>query len=355
MVEPTAVASYFAERFDEPVAITSLKQTFPGMSRETWIVGAEVGEGSGRLHRDLVLRIDLPSGGIVPLPLKTEWEVYVRLWPSPVPVAEPLWYDEGLPFAEGRPHMVRELVEGATSIPGLMEPGPEGDALRRAVAFEHAEKLALVHSLDWKRYGLDEVLPAPASAADAIRQDFEMWRDIWFECRSAPYPEITDALYWLEEQIPTESPRISLIKGNNGIGEEIWRDARIVAMSDWELAALGDAAQDWAFSQGMLSLWDPGETLAHYEEEAGFKLSPRTMAFSQLFIAFKSTVCLNSALRGFMDGRDRRPGVAVMGISSPRNAAGRLASVVGMDIEEAATALAGPRAAPSAYIQGERS
>ena len=124
-----------------------------------------------------------------------------------------------------------------------MAPGPEGDALRRSVAFEHAEKLALVHSLDWKRYGLNEVLPTPASPKDAIRQDFEMWKDIWFECRSAPYPEITDALYWLEEQIPTDSPRTSLIKGNNGIGEEIWRDGKIVAMSDWELAALGDAAQ----------------------------------------------------------------------------------------------------------------
>ena len=126
MVEAEAVADYFAERFGEAVTISSLKQTFPGMSRETWIVGAEVGEGAAKRRRDLVLRIDLPSGGIVPLPLKTEWEVYVRLWPSPVPVAEPLWYDEGLAFAEGRPHMVRELVDGATSIPDLMEPGPEG-------------------------------------------------------------------------------------------------------------------------------------------------------------------------------------------------------------------------------------
>ena len=353
MVEASAVGDYFAERFDEPVSISALKQTFPGMSRETWIAGVEVGEGARRRHRDLVLRIDLPSGGIVPLPLKTEWEVYERLWPSPVPVAEPLWYAEGLPFAEGRPHMVRELVEGATDVPNLMAPGAEGERIRRAVAFEHAEKLALVHSLDWQQYGLDEVLPVPASPAEAVRQDFQMWKEIWFEHRSAPYPEITDALYWLEEQIPTDSPRVSLIKGNNGIGEEIWRDGKIVAMSDWELAALGDPAQDWAFSQGMLGLWDAGETLAHYEDAAGFRLSPRTMAFSQLFIAFKSTVCLNSALRGFMDGLDRRPGVAVMGISSPRNAAGRLASVVGMELEEAAAALA-PRGARNAYIREER-
>ena len=355
MVDAAATAGYFAERFDAPVTVSSLHQTFPGQSRETWMVSAEVGEGARRRHRDLVLRIDLPSGGIVPLPLEREWEVYRRLWPSPVPVAEPLWFDEGLPFAEGRAHMVRELVEGATSVPGLTEPGPEGDELRRGVAFEHAEKLALVHSLDWEEYGLDEVLPVPASPAEAVRHEFETWKQLWFEHRSAPYPEITDVLYWLEEHIPTDSPRVSLIKGNNGIGEEIWRDGRIVAMSDWELAALGDPAQDWAFSQGMLGLWDPDETLAHYEAAAGFRLSPRTMAFSQLFIAFKATVCLNSALRGFMDGRDRRPAVAVMGISSPRNSAGRLASLVGMDIEEAAAAIAPRRSSGSPYIRRDES
>ena len=206
MVEKEAVAEYFSQRLDQPVEISELHQAFPGMSRETWIVGAEVGEGSARTHRDLVLRVDLPSGGIVPLPLKTEWEVYVRLWPSPVPVAQPLWYDEGLAFGEGRPHMVRELVDGSTSVPEVATPGREGDAIRRAVAFEHAEKLALVHSLDWHEYRLDEVLPAPSSPAEAVRQDFQLWKEIWFEHRSAPYPEITDALYWLEEQIPHRQP-----------------------------------------------------------------------------------------------------------------------------------------------------
>ncbi len=353
-MEKADVATYFAGRFDAPVEITGLRQTFPGMSRETWMVGAEVGEGASTKHRDLVLRIDLPSGGIVPVPLRTEWEVYRRLWPSPVPVAEPLWYDEGLPFAEGRAHMVRELVDGSTSVPEINTPGPEGDAIRREIAFEHAEKLALVHSLDWKKYGLDEVLSAPRSVADAVRDDFETWKRIWMERKSAPFPEITDVLYWLEEQIPTDSPRISLIKGNNGIGEEIWRDRKIVAMSDWELAALGDPAQDWAFSQGMLSLWDPAETLAHYERVAGFKLSPRTMAFSQLFIAFKAMVCLNSALAGFIDGRDRRPATAVMGMSSPTNMGGRLVSLIGMDIEDAAAVFSPARHGSSPYFRSER-
>ena len=296
MVDAAATAGYFAERFDAPVTISSLHQTFPGQSRETWMVSAEVGEGAQRRHRDLVLRIDLPSGGIVPLPLEREWEVYRRLWPSPVPVAEPLWYDEGLPFAEGRAHMVREFVEGATTVPGLTEPGPEGDELRRSVAFEHAEKLALVHSLDWQEYGLDEVLPVPASPAEAVRHEFETWKAIWFEHRSAPYPEITDALYWLEEQIPTDSPRVSLIKGNNGIGEEIWRDGRIVAMSDWELAALGDPR--------------PGlGLLAGHARPLGSGRDPRPLRGSGRLQALAPHHGLQPALHRFQGGRlpEQRP------------------------------------------------
>ena len=57
---------------------------------------------------------------------------------------------------------------------------------------------------------------------------------------------------------------LSLLKGNNGIGEEIWPDGRIVALSDWELATIGDPALDWAFSQGLLTLHDVDDTLDHY-------------------------------------------------------------------------------------------
>ena len=55
---------------------------------------------------------------------------------------------------------------------------------------------------------------------------------------------LTEATYWLEEGIPPARTRLGLLKGNNGIGEEIWRDGRIVAMSDWELATIGDPSFD---------------------------------------------------------------------------------------------------------------
>ena len=38
-----SLSAYLGARFDEPVAVASLRQTFPGMSRETWLVEIERG------------------------------------------------------------------------------------------------------------------------------------------------------------------------------------------------------------------------------------------------------------------------------------------------------------------------
>lgn len=331
-MDPRVVSAYLSERLGEPTDVRSLRQTFPGQSRETWLVRTAA--------RGLVLRLDPPGGGVVPFPLRREWEIYVRLAPSPIPVGEPLWFDDGCELSDGRPLFVRELVEGDTDVPGLNDPGPEGAALRERVAKEHAEKLAALHTLDWKRYGFDEVLDAPASTAEAGRFELETWRTIWDEVRTSPFPAITRALYWLEDRLPKGAARVSLLKGNNGLGEEIWRDATIVALSDWELASLGDPVQDWAFSQGMLRLWDEEKTLRHYEQAAGFEIARESLAFWRVWTVFKALCCVHAGLRGFLDGRDPRVALPAMGMGGAKVGEHVLAMLTQMELEPAAQMLA---------------
>ncbi|MDX3899111.1 MAG: hypothetical protein QHC40_01100 [Sphingobium sp.] len=121
--------------------MTWLKQSFPGVSRETWLLKADM---SGH-EQGFVLRVDLEEGSSFPKTLELEYEVYRRLFPSEVPVAEPLWFAANIDIAEGRPHMVRRLVDGSSVIPGLSDPGDAGDALRRKIAYECIENLARVH------------------------------------------------------------------------------------------------------------------------------------------------------------------------------------------------------------------
>ncbi|MFC1822219.1 phosphotransferase family protein [Thermodesulfobacteriota bacterium] len=341
------VGSYLTERFGTEVTITSLVQAFPGHSRETWFISARLGSGSEVEERDLVLRVNPPSGGGVPVPLRVEYEVYKRLWPSPVPVAEPLWYDEDIDYFEGRPHFVRNMVPGHTLIKGLDDPGPQGEALRERIALEHAEKLALLHTLDWREFGLNEVLPVPDSPADSLRLEYDTWRGHWEKGRTDPFPMITEALYWLKDHLPNDTPRISLLKGNNGVGEEIWRDEKIVAFSDWELASLGDACQDWGFTQGMLDIWDAERTLAYYEQKAGFKVSRKTLAFSNVWTIFKIIVNLNSTMNSYLDKRDLRAVIVNQGFGTVKLLERMLTSVTGLDdIEEASRIILNKFASP---------
>ncbi|MCZ7526586.1 MAG: phosphotransferase family protein [Acidimicrobiia bacterium] len=333
-MDPGAVCRYLTERLGAgPVLVTSLHQTFPGQSQETWLVDATVdGEPRG-----FVLRGNPPGGGIVPFPLRREWEVYRRLTGSPVPVATPLWFDEGAcGLFGGRPFFVRDLVPGSTHVPGLQD----DPALRRAVAHEHARALAAVHTLDWEALGLGEVLDPPTGPADAARHEVETWWRIFDEVRPGPMPVVTEALYWLHDQLPRAAPCVALLKGNNGLGEEIWRDGRIVALSDWELASLGDPAQDWAFSQGMLALADAEETLRFYESVAGFTLVRENLAFYRVWTVVKALCCVTAGLRGFLDGRDPRVALPAMGFGGVKVMESLLATMVTMDLAAAAELVA---------------
>lgn len=325
--------SYLSSRLG-PVRVTALHRTFPGHSRETWIVDTAD-------HGGFVMRVDHPGGPLVPVPMRVEYEVYERLWQSPVPVAEPLWFAAGLDFAGGRAHMVRRLVDGSATVAGLTLAGSravgdpaEAASIRRAVCYEMAEKLALVHTLDWRALGFGDVLFAPTDATNALRDELHHWRALWATERTDPFPLLTEALYWLEEHLPPGGDVLSLLKGNNGIGEEIWRDGRIVALSDWELASIGDPALDWAFSQGLLALHDVDDTLAHYADAAGFAIDRRRLAWATVWIRIKASMTTNGGLGAFLDGRDRRLVRAALGVGVAKTTESWLAAALGRDVEE---------------------
>jgi aminoglycoside phosphotransferase (APT) family kinase protein len=349
-IQPAAVAAYLSQGLGSPVTIGTLRQTFPGASRETWLVDATVsGEPQG-----FVVRVDCPGGPGVPQTMRHEWDVYTRLWTSPIPVAEPLWYGEGIDFAEGRPHMIRRLVDGSTTIPGLTDATPEGQRLRRATVFEHVERLAALHRLDWAAHGFGDIIAAPAIPGDSLRQEFDLWKGLWLAGRSEPFPLVTEVLYWLEENLPTDTPIISLVKGNNGVGEEIWKDGRIVAMSDWELASLGDGVLDLAFSQGTLALDNFGDAIRHYEKCVGHEVSPQRLAFCMFWIMFKALVCLNVyMLGGYLSGANPRMTRPAFGLVSVKTYERRLAGCIGKDLVTAWREIAGDWTSTYARL-GER-
>jgi aminoglycoside phosphotransferase (APT) family kinase protein len=335
-MDKQGLASYLTDKLGEPVRISSLSQAFPGLSRETWLVRINRGSGSAGRDDGVVVRADPPGGSFVPVPLFYEWQVYVHVARTPVPVAKPLWFDAAPEITGGRPLFVRQLVEGTSLLQGLSDDTNEAAERRVRIAIEHAEKLALLHRIDWKSYGFDSFMDVPASAEDAPRSELMHWWRVWEEVRTAPFPIVTEALHWFADNLPKRAAHVSLCKGQNGIGEEIWRDDRIVAFSDWELANIGDPCQDFALSQGMLKLWDRNKVIAHYEQAAGFRLPEENIAFYLVWNAFKSMLALNHGLRFFNSGEYRRLARATLGYGKVKIYEHLLGTILDMDLARAA-------------------
>jgi aminoglycoside phosphotransferase (APT) family kinase protein len=331
-----ALSEYLSARFGERMSVTSLKQTFPGMSRETWLVEVERGSGTASVREGLVVRADPPGGSIVPIPLRYEWDVYACLNLTPIPVAKAYWYDDAPDITEGRPLFVRSMVEGVTYPPGLQADTDEAAERRKHVVLEYVEKIALVHRLDWKAYGFGAFMEASASPEEVIRDELMRWWKIWEEVRTEPFPIITEVLHWFLEHLPERAAAVTLCKGQTGIGEEIWKDDKIVAFSDWELAHIGDPIQDLALSQGMLNMWDRTNILAHYEACVGFSLPLENIAYYSVWEVFSAMLTLNAGLRAFLSGKNRRLARATLGLGKVKVYEHLLGSVLDMDLEEAA-------------------
>ncbi|MGE4432007.1 MAG: phosphotransferase family protein [Sphingobium sp.] len=294
---------YLSRALQSSVAIRKISQSYPGISRETWIVRASA---NGQ-PADLIVRVDPPEGGGAGTSMQFEWQIFSRLHGSGVPVPEPLWFDETPALTGGRPLMVRRFVEGSSSVEGLHLPGEDGRERRWATTRECVEKLALVHQLDWEARGFADIMPAPSRPGDCWQSEIRIWRDIWQRRQPMPDPIIDEALCWLAEHAPDDTPCISLVKGNNGLGEEIWNDTRIVAMSDWEMASLGDGIADLFWSQGTLRLAPFDDIIRHYESCMEQRISPERLVFAAAFATAKQFIATVCNFYGpYFEGRTRR-------------------------------------------------
>lgn len=324
-MDVAAIERYLRFRVPEAqdLRVVGLQRVFPGISRETWLTDVHWEQDGERVARGFVFRLDTPGGSIVPLPLSYEYEIYARLQGSGLPIARTFWYEcDPQWLMEGREFYVREKLEGAVEIPHLGD--PQYKAMHIEMAKEHAEKLALVHTLDWQGQGfaeLREKFPewrVPRDEAECTRLDLELWEKIFYEVQPEPYPAMAYVLAWLKEHMPQRAPRISLVKGNNGMSEEIWQGTKIVGLSDWEVAHLGDPTEDWAWAvvQGIDQLWEVDQILAHYEQASGISIDRESLSYFYVLVWFKVFACLQAGGRMFIAGKDQRVQVASLTLFS---------------------------------------
>jgi aminoglycoside phosphotransferase (APT) family kinase protein len=312
------VGAHLRDQLDaESLEVVSLKRNVGGMSRETWF--AEVsGVRNGEPFNDsLTLRIDHPEGSVVPVSLEREYRTFAALTPTQVPVAAALWYSEDESLIGRAPFYVRRTVAGSASAGKLFAPGNE--QMRHDIGIQLAESLAAVHTLDWHAAGLDEFMDAPKTPEDCALLELAHYESAYRAADPEPMPVVETLFSWLKRNAPHEVQRTSLVWGDVGVGNFIYADGRVVALTDWEQAHLGDPMKDWASAlwRGVDSLAPREELFAAYEKASGLTVDEERIRYYSVFIDAEYVGTSFPLLSDFDAGRIRDATFVRLGMGVP--------------------------------------
>lgn len=312
------VAAYLRDRLEaDTLDLTSLRRNVGGMSRETWFAEVTGTRGGESFTDALTLRVDHPGGSVVPVTLEREYRTFAALMPTEVPVAETLWFETDPGLTGRAPFYVRRTVPGSASARRLFKPGSED--LRRSIGAELAAKLAAVHTLDWEAAGLGDFMAVPGTPQDCALLELAHYQEAYRKADPEPMPVIETLFSWLERNVPAEVQRTSLVWGDVGIGNFIYVGDRIVALTDWEQAHLGDPMKDWASAlwRGADNLLPREEMFAIYEEASGLRIDLERIEYYSVFIDAEY-VCTSFPLLGELGpGSPRDATFARLGMGVP--------------------------------------
>jgi aminoglycoside phosphotransferase (APT) family kinase protein len=214
--------------------ITSVDRRPGGGRREAWFVDVQYANGS---TRELFLRYDRadPSAAGDPFTLSREAAFFSAMAGSAVPA--PHIYA----VHPKEQAILAERVAGETWFSRLKDRDE-----RVAVATDFMRILAALHDLDPSELRLDEgekVGDLPGHVAIEI----DRWETFYRTSEAAPDPLIEVGFAWLKANIPTAQVPVVIVHGDAGPGNFLYRDGRVSAVLDWELAHLGDPHDDLAW------------------------------------------------------------------------------------------------------------
>jgi aminoglycoside phosphotransferase (APT) family kinase protein len=219
-----------------------------GKSNLTYLLRSPAGE--------LILRRP-PSGAILATAhdMKREVRVQRALAGTAVPVPAIVAYDDGNLL--GVPCYVMTRVPGLVIRDGLPTGFAVGHAERQALGYALADCLAELHAVDPAAVGL-----ANFGRPDGfVERQIRRWRAQWRESADVPVPAVDELASRLAASIPV-SPAATIAHGDYRLDNCIIDEhdpARVAAVLDWELCALGDPLTDLGM---FLFYWESGPDVA---------------------------------------------------------------------------------------------
>ncbi len=272
-----------------------------GMSSETLLFTARWTEDGRPVERRLVARIEPPATAH---PVFTTYDLDMQFRvmrlvreETSVPVPQPLWY-EADPEVLGGPFFVMERVDGL--VPPDVLPYTFGDnwvfdaseADRQKLQDSAVRAMAGIHGITPERHDL-AFLEHGTTGDTALRRSFAHWRAYhdWV-VQDSPSPLLAECYRWLSDNFPEETSADALSWGDGRIGNMMFRDNEVVAVLDWEMAAVAPPEVDLGWmcylhlffqdlavdlgAPGLPDMFRPSDVRATYEEASGRTLGDLT-------------------------------------------------------------------------------
>ena len=254
--------------FPGDVEISDIRLPSAGGSSGTLIFSATYNQGTGRLKRDFVLRYATEGGLFHSYNLPGQYSILEALQGTGVPVPGIAGID-----ADGKIlgviGYVMERVDGDTAPSSYHKLGLFCDASpenRKRMVFEIVAALTKLHALDYRAPGLAFLLKR-GKGATALERDLDWhWSSLCWGCPNE-MANLEPIRQWLLQNQPRET-QVALNHGDTMMANYMFKDGRLVAILDWELAFIGNPAADLAHqvqTHAFLALG--GEALAGFPSE----------------------------------------------------------------------------------------
>jgi aminoglycoside phosphotransferase (APT) family kinase protein len=191
--------------------------------------------------------------------------------------------------------------------------------VRRRVGGALVDALADLHAIDLDAAGLTHL----GKPAGFVERQVRGWSDRWQRSQTTDLPEMDALAAWLVDKLPPNPPRPTIVHGDFKLDNLMLAaddPARLVAVFDWEMSALGDPLVDLGI---LLAYWVPNapsdqhdalttvttlpgwftrdEVVERYARRSGRDLS--TLRFFEVFALFKIAVVIQQIFYRFVKGQ----------------------------------------------------
>lgn len=220
-----------------------------GYSGDTFLVDVRRCDDQGTIDEQLALKVEPLGPALFPqydfrCQARVQTAVAARGIPAPAPATaelDPCWI--------GRPFLVMPAIAGhivgelAVRDPWIIDAPME---LAQTAQLNYIDTIADINLIDWRSAGLVDAVPSRDNLAE-----IDYWRRFldWYGGGVVLVPSLVDALNWCDANRPADEPEPSLLWGDVRLGNVIFDECRSpVAVIDWEMATIGSAEHDLAWT-----------------------------------------------------------------------------------------------------------